>query len=97
MCSKASATFPNRTTNLTSVFLPNQSSLDAGNDNGTCYTNNHSYIMETNGPSFVLQTSRLEIGGTYVIMLIVKKGKRASSLQQMVEIVAGEPPSIEIM
>ena len=62
---------------------------------GACYAN-QPYIVQNNAPKILLTTSKLAIE-KYVVQLVIRKGDRVSTTEQTIEIVEGEPPSIDIM
>ncbi|KAK3752814.1 hypothetical protein QZH41_016346, partial [Actinostola sp. cb2023] len=95
LCRKASASFPKQYINLKSSFSVSDLLSAKVDTSGACYAN-QPYIVQNNAPKILLTTSKLAIE-KYVVQLVIRKGDRVSTTEQTIEIVKGEPPSIDII
>lgn len=95
LCRQADSSFPPHLVNLTSNFTVANLLQTPTNNNGGCYTGN-GFIISHSSPTFALKTSKLGLE-KYVVKLVIRKGSRVSSAVQTIEIVEGEPPSVDIM
>ena len=90
-CKKAREVFPGPLTTLPVVYPPPQGTPGGGG----CYGTGIGRIQSTL-PNASLAAANMAVGQTYTVALAITKGSRSATTEQMIHLIAGDPPVISL-